>query len=270
MTSFRKPIILNVDDSAAGRYAKTRILERAGYRVLEAATGAAALQRVAETAPELVLLDIKLPDLDGIEVCRAIKGNPATAHTMVLQISAIRVSAADRIESLEGGADAFLSEPVEAEELIATARALLRLHERERENRRLIAELAASDAQFRAFFESTSVGTCQADPVSGRLLAVNRCFCEIVGYGNEELLGRPLTEIIHAEDRAENQREFLALSRGEVREYHGEKRLVRKDGAIVWADVTANLVRDAAGNALRAIAVVHDISERKAAETAQR
>ena len=130
--------ILNVDDNKAGRYAKSRILQRAGYRVLEADTGAAALQLVSEVKPELILLDIKLPDIDGIEVCRIIKNNPASAHLMVLQISAIKVSSADRIQGLEGGADGYLSEPIAAEEVGATSRALLRLFDRERENRRLL------------------------------------------------------------------------------------------------------------------------------------
>ena len=62
--------ILNVDDSEAGRYAKSRILQRAGFRVIEAATGEAALQSIREERPELVLLDIKLPDISGVEVCR--------------------------------------------------------------------------------------------------------------------------------------------------------------------------------------------------------
>jgi CheY-like chemotaxis protein len=60
--------LLNVDDDAAGRYAKSRILTRAGYEVLEAGTGADALQLVKQKRPSLVLLDVKLPDINGLEV----------------------------------------------------------------------------------------------------------------------------------------------------------------------------------------------------------
>jgi PAS domain S-box-containing protein len=262
--------ILNVDDNEAGRYAKTCILKRAGYHVVEAATGAAALQLVTELGPELVLLDIKLPDINGVEVCRAIKNNPASADTMILQISAVHVTAADRVKSLDSGADGYLTEPIEAEELIATSRGLLRLYEREQENRRLLAELAESEAQFRAFFESTSVGMCQIEPFSGRLLKVNRRYCEIVGYSDAELLGRTFSEITHPEDREQNSREFLTMSRGELSDYRVEKRYIRKDGEIVWVDVTVNRLNAADGTPLRTMAVVQDITQSKQAEAARR
>src|SRR5512134_3575564 len=101
MTASKSHTILNVDDNDAGRYAKSRILQRAGYRVVEAGTGTEALQLVAEVRPELVLLDIRLPDIDGFEVCRKIKKDAHSAQTMILQISAIQVTAADRVKSLE-------------------------------------------------------------------------------------------------------------------------------------------------------------------------
>ena len=74
--------ILNVDDDEAGRYAKSRILKRAGYNVIESATGAAALKLVLSEQPQLVLLDVMLPDINGLDVCRSIKHDPSTAHIM--------------------------------------------------------------------------------------------------------------------------------------------------------------------------------------------
>src|SRR3954447_16846632 len=76
--------LLVVDDYQSGRYVKTHILSQAGFHVLEATTGEEALCTVAEHRPALVVLDIRLPDIDGIAVCRAIKADPATASTMVL------------------------------------------------------------------------------------------------------------------------------------------------------------------------------------------
>jgi two-component system, sensor histidine kinase len=137
--------ILNVDDHDAGRYAKSRILELAGYRVVEAGTGADALRLVREAKPQLILLDVKLPDVNGIQLCRTIKSDAATAHIMVLQISAVHTTRADRIYGLECGADTYLIEPVQADELLATVNALLRLYDRERENRRLVAQLRDAD-----------------------------------------------------------------------------------------------------------------------------
>lgn len=127
--------LLNVDDNAGGRYVKSRILTLAGYHVIEAATASEALRLAKETRPQLVLLDVKLPDANGLDVCRAIKTDPVTANTMVLQISAIYVTGADRAMGLECGADTYLVEPVDKAELLATVKALIRLYERERDLR---------------------------------------------------------------------------------------------------------------------------------------
>ena len=81
-------LILNVDDNDGARYAKTRILQSAGFRVMEAANGTDALAMVREDDPALVLLDVKLPDINGIEVCRRIKADPDTNCVLVLQTSA--------------------------------------------------------------------------------------------------------------------------------------------------------------------------------------
>lgn len=127
--------ILNVDDNNGGRYVKTRVLQGAGFRVSEAATGAEALRLIAAEPPALILLDVKLPDMSGYEICRRLKGSPATASIMVLQTSASFVDSQHRIRGLEEGADAYLTEPVQPEELVATVHALLRLRQAEMELR---------------------------------------------------------------------------------------------------------------------------------------
>ena len=128
-------LILNVDDTDAARYARTRILTRAGFRVIEAASGGEALALARQEMPNLVLLDIKLPDINGFEVCRRLKEDDATHPILVLQTSASYIASADKIRALEGGADNYLFEPIEPEELVANVRALLRLGRVERELR---------------------------------------------------------------------------------------------------------------------------------------
>ncbi|MEM5314602.1 response regulator [Paraburkholderia sp. JHI869] len=125
-------LILNVDDNEGARYVKSRVLRHAGYAVIEAATGQAALEAVREQAPAIVLLDVKLPDISGIEVCRLIKADPETNSTLVLQTSAAAVQTRDKILALDGGADSYLTEPVEPAELVANVRALLRLYAAEK------------------------------------------------------------------------------------------------------------------------------------------
>src|SRR5215510_223282 len=103
MTDNTPITILNVEDNEATRYAKTRILQRAGYIVKEAETGKAALRMAAQEQPDLVLLDVRLPDMDGFEVCRQLKINPATASILVVQMSAAFVEKTDLVRGLEGG-----------------------------------------------------------------------------------------------------------------------------------------------------------------------
>src|SRR6185369_7564094 len=112
-------------------YTVSRMLRKEQYRVREAATGEEALRLAAEE-PDLVILDIKLPDLNGYEVCRRIKANPKTASVPVLHLSATFADSDSRSRGLEGGADAYLTHPVEARELVASVEALLRIRRAER------------------------------------------------------------------------------------------------------------------------------------------
>jgi signal transduction histidine kinase len=132
--------ILAVDDNDAIRYSLSRTLQGGGYRVIEARNGTETL-RLADDSPDLITLDVHLPDMDGFEVCRRLKANPRTAHIPVLHISATVTDTDNRVRGLEA-ADGYLAEPVSREELLATVGSLLRLKRAERE-----ARLQASEAE---------------------------------------------------------------------------------------------------------------------------
>ncbi|MDQ4001529.1 MAG: PAS domain S-box protein [Actinomycetota bacterium] len=121
-------------------------------------------------------------------------------------------------------------------------------------------------AEHPATFELAGVGTAQADPATGRLLRVNPKLCEITGYSKEELLGMTFTQITHPEDRQKNIEGFQQTVRGETSEYEAEKRYVRKDGQDVWVSVNTTIIRDEAGQPLRTLAVIQDITGRMQAE----
>ena len=263
--------ILNVDDNQAGRYARTRILERAGYRVIEAETGTDALRLAKQESPQAVLLDVRLPDINGLEVCRTIKTDPLTSHIMILQISATHITPTDRIHGLIGGADTYLTQPVEPGELIATLEALLRLYDREQENRRLISQLRESENQFRTMFELSAVGQAQVDLTTNRFVLVNNRFCEITGYSEAELMARSPASIIHPDDRKTGVESYLRLIHGGPGEYLQEHRLVRKDGETIWVEVALRVIHDSGGRPVRTTSAIQDItSEKTAAETLKR
>nr|MDT0661273.1 fused response regulator/phosphatase [Micromonospora sp. DSM 115978] len=130
--------VLVVDDSATKRYLLVNWLTRAGFGVIEAQTGAEALTRVADTPVDLVVLDVRLPDINGLEVCERIKSDPVHSALPVIHVSAHAVDVRDRTQGLARGADAYLAEPIEPEELVATAQAVLRYY-RARQRAELLA-----------------------------------------------------------------------------------------------------------------------------------
>src|SRR5271156_6800190 len=111
--------ILLVDDDETKRYTIAKTLVRAGFEITEAVNGAEALNLVA-SLPSLVILDVKLPDMSGFEVCRRIKSDPLTCAIPVLHISTTFVNLDDKLHGLDGGADGYLTNVAEPLELLAT------------------------------------------------------------------------------------------------------------------------------------------------------
>jgi CheY-like chemotaxis protein len=133
--------VLVVDDSEGTRFVFSNWLRRAGYMVHEAATGSEALEILAQTRFDIVLLDVNLPDMSGSDVVAEIKGTRRTASIPVLHVSATAVALADRTAGLNAGADGYLVEPVERDELLATVASLLRYHDARKASERSAARL---------------------------------------------------------------------------------------------------------------------------------
>ena len=147
------PTVLAVDDNDAIRYSLVRYLREAGYQVIEARTGTEALN-LARNEPALITLDINLPDMDGFEVCRRLKDDPSTCEIPVLHISGSFVGSGDRARGLEGGADAYLAEPIDRQELLATVKALLRMRQAQKEARRQAVEAEKAKEELKKINES--------------------------------------------------------------------------------------------------------------------
>jgi signal transduction histidine kinase len=148
--------LLNVNDNDAARYTVGRMLAHAGFDLLEARTGTEAIDVARRRQPRLVVLDIKLPDMSGLDVCRRLKSDPETAHIKVLHTSAVFISTEFKVKSLESGADGYLAHPFEAEELIAIARSLLRLGEAEQDLRDVVDDLREANNRIHQFLAMLS------------------------------------------------------------------------------------------------------------------
>ncbi len=249
--------ILYADDTAAQRYAVSRVLRSAGFSVIEASTGEQAIAMSAEH-PDLILLDVNLPDINGIEVCKRIKATDSTARTPVLQVSATAVSTEARVAGLEGGADAYLAQPIEPQELIATVRALLRVRMAEE-------QLWQSQLQYRSFFEANPLPCCVFDTNDLTILTVNAAAMQHYGYTREEFTAMTLRDLLVASD----QQAFLdALGETEPSKHllrtwkHVAKNGKVMDVEVFWAPLQLN------GKNVR-LAIIQDITEKLALQLAQ-
>jgi PAS domain S-box-containing protein len=241
---------LYVDDDELARRAMNHIFRRAGFRFREAATGREALQ-IAQEKPDLVLLDVQLPDINGFEVCRRIKSHPATRAIPVLHLSAMYVSSQDRTHGLEGGADGYLTKPVETNELIAQVNAILRIHRAEEETRRVA-------RQWQATFDAISDGICLLDE-HGRIQRCNQALARIVARPTEELVDRCWDELsaAHPMIPATPFQRVLETLRRETAALTVRERSFR---------ATADPILDEGGRLLGAVCILADVTEQKRLE----
>ncbi len=274
MISSFQHLILNVDDNEGARYAKTKIFERAGYLVLETGTGSEALKLVHEKRPHLVLLDIGLPDINGMEVCRQIKDDVATSHIMVLQVSASLVTSDDRVRGLTGGADVYLTEPVESAELLGAAKALLRLYDREEEARVLLRELTERERFIKNLLDAAPSVVCLYDLREHRTMYMNANSHATLGYALEglRLTGRDALEhLVYSDDLPhvfDYLTRILSMKDGEVLEL--ECRLQNSPKDLRWVNLRAVIfLRDMEGQPTQILATAQDITERKQNEQAR-
>ena len=181
--------ILIIDDQEATRYVFRRILTGAGYRVVEAGTGTDGLAKAMQM-PDVIIADVNLPDMLGYDLVRRIRSNPSTSSIPVLQVSASFISNESKVQGLEGGADSYLTQPVEPTVLLAQIQALMRMRKAEALSR-------LSSWQWQTTFDALSDGLAMADP-DGILVRVNRAFLHLLNLKHSEAEGKPLAEIFES------------------------------------------------------------------------
>src|ERR671932_1553188 len=212
---------------------------------------------------DLVLADYSLQDFDGLsalEITREVRP----------EVPFILVSGAlgeDRaIEALKSGATDYVLKQ-RLERLVPAVRRAVREAEERRERKRVEEALRESEERFRATFEQAAVGIAHVG-VDGRWLRVNQRLCEIVGYTQDELLEKTFQDITHPEDLDADLQQAGRLLAGEIATYSMEKRYTKKEGSIVWINLTSSLVREPSGEPSYYTVMIEDISERKRTEKA--
>ncbi len=130
-------------------------------------------------------------------------------------------------------------------------------------------ELVLSEQRFRSFFEQAAVGVALIDSRTGRILRINQCYCDIVGYSSEEMTsGKTFRQITHPQDHQRDENNLHLMLAGEVSQFEMEKRYIHRDGSIIWCNLTVSPTWQSGEEPTNHIAVAVDITKRKQAEAA--
>jgi PAS domain S-box-containing protein len=253
-----KGSILIVDDEAQVLHFYSRCLQQAGYDVAGAMTGHEGLQKVHAIRPDLVLLDVRLPDLGGMEVCQQIKSHPHLQDVLVILCSGEAISSTDKVDGLGTGADEYLAKPVDLPELLARIRTMMRIRD-------TVSALRASEEHHRRLLNILPDAVCVVQP-NGQIMSVNSRAVVMLGCdGQQELIGQSLFDLMFGADRERIRKDILvALEAGSIDaiEY---TLLKHKGGAALRVELSATVSNYGQGQPAGMVCVLRDITESRAA-----
>lgn len=255
--------ILAIDDNRDNLTTLKAVVRDAfpGARVLTAMDGRDGIELALSEDPDVILLDVIMPGMDGFEVCRRLKHDERVRHIPVVFLTALKTDRSSRIRALETGAEAFLAKPIDEAELTAQIRAMAKIkrgavsqrQEKERlatlvaertkalqqelaERHRVETALRSSEHRFRSIFDQVTDGLVLVDPETGAITHGNRAMWEMLGCSEDELLRLAIHDVY---------RDGVRPPAGDPRDARGESRvsaglpIKRKDGTVLFADVTS-------------------------------
>ena len=260
------PAVLIVDDNSANRDTLAELLGSANYRLVEAADGPDALRLAASAPPDLILLDVMMPGMDGYEVCRRVRADRLLAEVPVIMVTALD-DQASRIAGIDAGADDFITKPFNRSELRARVRTITRLN-RYRRIAETQAALRESEVRFRTLAE-------QCDEAF-RFVTLNPEKIVYVSPALEVIWGRPAADFladaglwaktVHPDDQKRVHDAYQAVLDCRADRFAEEYRILRPDGAVRWVLDSVTPIRNTVGRVLSVGGVARDITERKVAE----
>lgn len=248
-----RPTILAINDTREVLELFTVLLEQEGYTVVTADNGRRALEIAFSIEPDIVISDVVMPEMDGLEFCRRLKKHPRTADVPILLVSALRTANEDSLRGLVAGADDYLELPFRRQELLVKVARLTERHRVERHYREIV-EKAADIIYTR--------------DINGFLTSINEAGARFFGRPASEMIGAHLREMIGGEAAAKD----IADTKDIGTEFPRRSLHYLKDaqGIPHYLEGIITLVRDGRGQPSGVRGVVRDITERKRAEEALR
>ncbi len=275
-----KDKILIVDDDAINLKLLSKCLSDPGYKVYLAENGQNALQQVEQVNPDLILLDVMMPDIDGFEVCRRLKEKESTQEIPIIFMTALN-DIEHKVKGFEAGAADYITKPVQYKEVLARINTHLKIHRLQKDlqaqnqqlkdenfRRRQVQEaLRESREHYRLLAENATDLISRLSPAGGYLYVSPVCHT-LLGYSVEEMVGHTPLEFLHPDASQTvpqlNQplSAWPAVSTITCQARH-------KDGRYIWLETTTKIVRDSKNNLVTEVtAVSRDVSSRKEAEMA--
>ena len=268
--------ILIVDDNTLVLSTYESVLAKQGYCVLTAADGKSALQIIDQERISLILLDVVLPDLSGLEILKLIKSNPATSHIFVVLISSIATSSENQIEGMTLGADGYLVKPMPVWELVVRVNGFLK-------HMRTIELLTISEDRYRRIAEKTNLALKESNAYLGAILennsnifvAINKDYniqfanksameMSRIIYGKELIPEKNMLEVIN-EDQLEQFKKDVKSALSGIPVYV-EGHYLRNDREPIWFEIQYSHSTDYLDNSLGVFIIVTDITKRKESE----
>jgi PAS domain S-box-containing protein len=250
--------ILVVDDQADSLVALETVLAPLGHRVVTAASGEEALRCLLERDFAVIVMDVRMPGLDGVETVEMIKQRRRNEDVSVIFLTGAGDDGEQVTRGYSAGAIDYIVKPVDPDVLRSKVAVLLELQSKN-------AELRESEERFRTAFEDAPIGMGLCT-VEGRWLEVNAALCDLLGRSPVQLLEQPLWELAHPADREREREAWRRLLREQPRLDQSEKRFMRHDGKVVHALVNVSLTMDGRGAPMGFLWQVVDVTEQRRAE----
>jgi len=261
--------ILIVDDEERNRKLLQVLLRADGYSTEQAANAEEALIAIAESKPDLILLDVMMPGMNGYELATILKADPVTLNIPIIMLTA-QVDRSARLLGLKAGAEEFLTKPLEAAELSLRVRNLLRLKVFGDffQNHAVILEEQVQARtvdlhRFRAAMDATADAITLLSRATMRFVEVNATACRMLGYAREEMLQMGPAQLF-AGGTHQLEKEYDAIIAGDTTNEPKETLLRRRDGTHLLVEVRRHIQRSGADWII--VGVLRDITERKEAE----
>lgn len=232
------------------------VLRGEGHEVLEASTGKEGLEKTRANRPDVVLLDMALPDISGIEACRQIKESGDLKYTLIILTSDTHISSEHQANALNIGADGFIVKPISDKELIARVQSMVRIKRAEE-------AFKASETRYRRLFETAQDGILILNEETGQIDDVNPFLIDMLGYTYEEFIGKKLWEIGAFKNTEASKAALTELQcKGYVR--YEDLPLTAKDGREIDVEFVSNVYKVNHHNVIQCN--IRDITIRRVSE----